>query len=192
LISLGKAGPTGFFLLCMAPSFSHAETADQLGRALRAEPSATKVLQDYCRRLAPGVAITAIPLPTDNLPPPAPFRTHFSLGAHEHIRLRHVSLRCGTHVLSDAWNWYVPERLEPAMNTLLDTTTLPFGHVVAALHFKREALQSERDNLPPDILLRNTAMLTRGADSLPFSLVVENYLASGFAGLASPARQSHP
>jgi len=192
LISLGKAGLTGFFLLCMAPSFSHAETADQLGRALQAEPSATKVLQAYCSRLAPGVAITAIPLPADSLPPPAPFRTHFSLGADEHIRLRHVSLRCGTYVLSDAWNWYVPERLEPAMNKLLDTTTLPFGHVVAALRFHRVGLESERDHLPSDVLLRNTAMLTRGTDGLPFSLVVENYLASGFAGLTSASHQTQP
>ncbi|WP_162993510.1 hypothetical protein [Asaia bogorensis] len=176
----------------MAPSFSHAETADRLSRALGAEPSATKVLQAYCGHLMPGVAITAIALPTHAQLPPAPFKTHFSLGAHEHVRLRHVSLRCGTHVLSDAWNWYVPERLEPAMNRLLDTTTLPFGHVVGALHFHRVALESERNNLPPDILLRNTAMLTRGADGLPFSLVVENYLASGFAGVASGSDQPPP
>jgi chorismate-pyruvate lyase len=49
------------------------------------------------------------------------------------VRYRHVELRCGTHVLSDADNWYVPARLTPEMNRLLETTDTPFGRAVQEL-----------------------------------------------------------
>ena len=39
-------------------------------------------------------------------------------------------LSCGMHVLSEADNWYVPARLTPEMNRLLDRTDTPFGTVV--------------------------------------------------------------
>lgn len=186
MITLRKAGLTGFFLLSMAPSFSMAETAAHLNRALRAEPSATRVLQAYCQRIVPGVAVTAVSLPTNDRPAPAVLHARFALASGETIRTRHVSLRCGTLVLSDAWNWYIPERLTPEMNQELDTSTTPFGRVVAALRFHREHISSETTFLPAGILLRNTAMLRRGRDNLPFSLVVENYLTQGFAAFPAP------
>jgi len=182
-MSLRKAGLTGFFLLSMAPSPSFAETAAHLGRALQAEPSATKVLQAYCGRLAPGVPVTAIALPSDDRPPPPVLRERFALGQDETIRVRHVSLRCGTIVLSDAWNWYIPQRLTADMNRQLETTNTPFGRVVSGLRFARHAISSETEALPAGVFLRNTAMLTRSGDGLPFSLVVENYQSAGFEAL---------
>ncbi len=176
-----KAGLTGFFLLCMAPSPSLAETALHLSQALNARASATEVLQEYCQRLYPGVKIAAVSLPTGQLPRPLPQGEFFTLTQGETIRARHVSLRCGDLALSDAWNWYVPERLTPEMNRALETTTSPFGHVVAPLHFTRQPLKSEMANLPPGILLRNRALLRRARDNLPFSIVEENYLVSGFS-----------
>ena len=47
---------------------------------------------------------------------------------------------CGSVVLSEADNWYVPSRLTPEMNRLLDTTDAPFGRVVQAVHFRRRTL----------------------------------------------------
>ncbi len=175
-----KAGLTGFFLLCMAPFPSMAETASRLSRALNAQNSATKVLQGYCQHLYPGVKITAVALPTDQLIPPLPHHEFFILAKGETIRTRHVSLRCGDLALSDAWNWYVPQRLAPEMNRALETTNSPFGHIVAPLRFTRRPLESRSTDLPPGILLRNRAVLLRG-DGLPFSLVEENYLVSGFS-----------
>lgn len=192
MITLRKAGLTGFFLLSMAPSFAMAETAAHLNLALRAEPSATRVLQAYCQRIAPGVAITAISLPTDDRPVPALLHARFALAPDETIRTRHVSLRCGMLVLSDAWNWYIPERLTPEMNRELGTSTTPFGRVVAALRFHREHISSETTSLPAGILLRNTAMLKRGRDNLPFSLVVENYLTQGFSAFQAPTTTNVP
>lgn len=181
-----KAGLTGFFLLCMAPSPSLAETAHQLQQALNAQPSATRVLQQYCQGRFPGLALQAVALPTgpDARPPSEPER--FALRKGETLRTRHVSLRCGALVLSDAWNWYVPERLTAEMNKALDNSTEPFGHVVASLHFTRLTLSSETGNLPPGVLLRNRALLLRGGDRLPFSLVEESYLAAGFNHVALP------
>jgi hypothetical protein len=49
------------------------------------------------------------------------------------LRYRRVQLRCGTRLLSDAENWYVPSRLTPEMNRLLDSTNTPFGRVVQPL-----------------------------------------------------------
>ncbi|MES2118089.1 MAG: hypothetical protein V4578_23180, partial [Pseudomonadota bacterium] len=44
-----------------------------------------------------------------------------------------VQLYCGDHLLSEADNWYVPDRLSAAMNRLLDKTDTPFGKAVLPL-----------------------------------------------------------
>jgi len=100
---------------------------------------------------------------------------------------------CGTLVLSEADNWYVPGRLTPEMNQLLDTTDSPFGVVVRSLHFQRHTLSSTLLWLPlpagwemdaasrrsvaanqsmPAQLLEHRAVLTL-PDGTPFSEVVE-------------------
>ncbi|GJE18951.1 hypothetical protein [Methylobacterium marchantiae] len=62
----------------------------------------------------------------------------------EAVRYRHVSLSCGPYILSKAENWYVPARLTPEMNRLLDVTEEPFGRVVHALFPKRRNLKVHR------------------------------------------------
>jgi len=84
-----------------------------------------------------------------------------------------VKLTCGTHVLSEADNWYVPERLTPEMNRTLDTTEIPFGTVVRPLDFHRKTVKMETLDDPAHAL-RVTALLLTGGGT-PFSLVVENY-----------------
>jgi hypothetical protein len=49
------------------------------------------------------------------------------------VKYRRVELRCGSHVFSEADNWYVPSRLTAEMNKLLETTETPFGKAVQAL-----------------------------------------------------------
>ncbi len=79
-------------------------------------------------------------------------RTHLQVGPDEAIRYRRVRLACGIRVLSEADNWYVPGRLTPEMNRVLDATDTPFGKAVAALHFTRETIgmQTVWPVLPPD------------------------------------------
>jgi hypothetical protein len=80
---------------------------------------------------------------------------------------------CGTHILSEADNWYRPAKLTPDMNRVLDTTEQSFGAVVRPLDFHRHTLsrQTDVDSQTP---LQLTAVLET-PDGAPFSLVVENY-----------------
>jgi hypothetical protein len=125
-------------------------------------------------------------------------RRELDVTATEPVRYRRVKLHCGTTVLSEADNWYVPGRLTPEMNKLLDTTDMPFGKVVRALHFQRHTLsakllwmplpegwemsarsiKNEADFPPmPEKLLEHRAVLTL-PDGTPFSEVVETYTAN--------------
>jgi chorismate-pyruvate lyase len=74
------------------------------------------------------------------LAPSAAQRSDLQVSAEEPIRYRRVELRCGTHVLSIADNWYVPSRLTSEMNQMLDSTQTPFGKVVLPLHPHRTTL----------------------------------------------------
>jgi chorismate-pyruvate lyase len=60
-------------------------------------------------------------------------RERLQVGAETPVKYRRVQLYCGDHLLSEADNWYVPERLSPATNRLLDETDTPFGKAVLPL-----------------------------------------------------------
>ena len=101
---------------------------------------------------------------------------------------------CGPLTVSEADNWYVPSRLTPEMNRLLETTDLPFGKVVRSLRFKRRtlaatllwsplpegwemsaaAVSDAADSAMPHNLLKHRAVLTL-PDGTPISEVVETY-----------------
>ena len=161
--------------------------------------SATAVLQRWCdaHAMAPGAKIQARLLAGADQPLPAAARQALGLGADVAVRYRRVRLACGTHVLSEAENWYLPGALTPEMNGLLDHTDTPFGVVVKALDFRRRNLTAEllfqalapgwemrppppakAGALPvPPIVLRHTAALTTGAGA-PLAYVVESYTAA--------------
>ena len=104
---------------------------------------------------------------------------------------------CGEHVLSEADNWYVPARLTPEMNRLLETTDTPFGRAVQPLQPYRQTFGAEllwqplpegwerrsgaalcgtaREPLaPPPFLFEHRAVLYDSARR-PFSEVSERY-----------------
>ena len=110
-------------------------------------------------------------------------RMALGIGAEEPLAYRHVRLRCGGTVLSDAKNWYVPARLTPAMNTALETTRTPFGTVVRPLGFTRERLESRRGRAaecPAGTVLSHKAVL-RLADGRGISFVAECYTRANLA-----------
>ena len=100
-----------------------------------------------------------------------------------------MRLVCGAHVLSNADNWYVPDRLTPEMNRQLDQTDTPFGLVVKPLGFRRvrraASLLLTRNGAPRSGqgVLRHEALLVT-ASGLPFSFVAETYTAE--IALVSP------
>src|SRR6185312_11314138 len=93
--------------------------------------SATEVLTHWC-----GVLHFADPpqIHAESASPAsgadASIRALLKVDAKEPVRHRHVRLTCGGHVLSEADNWYLPERLTLSMNRVLDETDTPFGGVV--------------------------------------------------------------
>jgi hypothetical protein len=166
LLLLAIAGP------CNA-AFADDRALARLKADLLANPSATQVLTRWCGDLhlaAPAV----IRAERDSTDKPATPEIRALLGAatDEPIRYRRVKLMCGTHILSEADNWYRPMLLTPAMNKALDESDTPFGTVVRPLGFSRRTLDVAT-NADAGTVLRVRALLLAGA--APFSLVVENY-----------------
>jgi hypothetical protein len=168
-----------------------------LNADLLSHDSATLTLERWCdgHRLASPPRIVAIRVPDVDKPPTPDQRRELGVMPADSIRYRRVKLMCGALVLSEADNWYVPGRLTPEMNKLLETTDTPFGVVVRPLHFQRHTLSSTllwlalpvgwemnaalardiaADQPMPSKLLEHRAVLTL-PDGTPFSEVIETY-----------------
>ena len=124
------AWPDTFVARVEALALMQTLNADILGSA-----SATTSLETWCRdhRLADLPAIVARAVHGVTTPPAPETRQRLEVGPADEVRYRRVQLRCGSRLLSEADNWYVPARLTREMNHLLDTSETPFGKVVAAL-----------------------------------------------------------
>lgn len=167
-------------LSACAPKLSRFE------RTLAANDSATAALGEWCgaRGIAAPATIRALADRTADEAPSAATRAALGVSAEEPVAFRHVQLLCGAAVLSDAKNWYVPARLDPAMNAALLTTDTPFGTVVRPLGFRRERLDSRRGRAaecPAGTVLSHKAVL-RLADGRGISLVAECYTRANLAG----------
>ena len=165
------------FLLAVLPWTARADEAAlaRLKADLLSNPSATQVLTQWCgaRKLASPAVIRAMRDKANEKPATAEVRALLGAGADEPIRYRRVKLMCGTHILSEADNWYRTGALTGAMNKTLDETDTPFGTVVRPLNFTRRTLDANT-NSDAATVLRVRAVLLAG--TAPFSLVVENYL----------------
>ncbi|MEH3146913.1 MAG: hypothetical protein PGN34_16535 [Methylobacterium frigidaeris] len=181
-----------------------------LNASLLASRSATATLEGWCgsHGMAVPARLSARLVPGADKPAEAATRERLRVGSEEPVRYRRVRLACGERVLSEADNWYVPARLTPEMNRLLETTDTPFGRAVQPLGPTRQTVSSEIlwQPLPegwdqaappapaceaqaiPDQLLRHRAVLFT-ASREPFSEVVETYTAAvlDFARAPRPA-----
>ena len=121
-------------------------TMETLSADILASHSATLALEKWCGDHAIALPATIRAERVKDAPekPIRPEqRAHLQVGPDEPIRYRRVRLACGAHVLSEADNWYVPARLTPEMNRVLEASDTPFGKAVAALHFTRQSLGAE-------------------------------------------------
>ena len=114
-----------------------------LNAEILASRSATTTLDAWCARQGLGGAIRAERVHGPDKPPRQDIRQHLAVGPDETIAYRRVRLTCGAHVVSEADNWYIPARLSPDMNRLLETTDTPYGKVVANLKPTRRTLGAE-------------------------------------------------
>jgi chorismate-pyruvate lyase len=170
---------------------------ETLNADLLAAHSATLTLDQWCldHHLAAEAKVHAERVEGAQKPLSAEQRERLHLRNDEPVKYRRVALVCGTHVLSEADNWYVPGRLTPEMNRLLETTDTPFGRVVQPLQPTRENFASilhwhpletgwettvpkpDHPNRPleiPEHVLEHRALLFNAAHE-PFSEVDENY-----------------
>ena len=154
----------------------HALNADIL-----ASTSATLSLERWCRerKLADVPTIVANVVPGAQQPPAVDQLRRLRVAAAADVRHRRVELRCGTRVLSIADNWYVPSRLTPEMNRLLETTTTPFGRAVLPLEPYRQTFVVNMLWTPDAGALGNALFEHRAIlytrEHLPFSEVHEVY-----------------
>jgi len=168
-----------------------------LNADLLSHDSATLTLERWCaaHHMASPARVVAQRVRDEDRPLPAEWRTQLAIGASEPVKYRRVQLKCGDHVLSEADNWYLPNRLTAAMNGRLDSSDAPFGKVVQPLHFRRKTLSADLlwSPLPagwelhraqlhpvpgalamPHLLLQHRALLFDG-EGRPFSALVETY-----------------
>jgi hypothetical protein len=170
---------------------------ESLNADLLSHDSATLTLERWCadHHLADPALIVAERVRGADKPATADVRAALDVKPDEPLGYRRVKLKCGERVLSEADNWYVPARLTPEMNRVLETTDTPFGKAVAALRFRRRTLSAELlwSPLPkgwemgattpqaaagalavPEHVLEHRAVLSL-PDGEPFSEVVETY-----------------
>ncbi|HVW70876.1 MAG TPA: hypothetical protein VHB68_17985, partial [Steroidobacteraceae bacterium] len=170
---------------------------ETLNADLLSNDSATLTLDRWCdaHKMATPAKIVAERVHGDDKAPTEEVRQLLGVSATDPVRYRHVRLHCGGHVLSEADNWYVPARLTPDMNQVLDTTDTAFGRAVQALHFHRRTLSARllwsplpqgwemAGKLPkaahgalriPAETIQHRAVLSL-PDGTPFSVVVETY-----------------
>jgi chorismate-pyruvate lyase len=170
---------------------------ESLNADLLAHDSATLTLERWCadHRLADPAQIVAERVHDVDKAATPEVRAALDVKPDEPLGYRRVKLKCGDRVLSEADNWYVPSRLTPEMNQVLETTDTPFGKAVAALRFRRHtlsadllwrplprgwemgaaALQDDKGPLfVPAHVLEHRAVLAL-PDGEPFSEVIETY-----------------
>jgi hypothetical protein len=118
---------------------------ETLNATLLAARSATFTLDKWCadHKLGGETKIHARLMRDVDKPIIAEQRRRLQIGDDEPVKFRHVELKCGDRVLSEADNWYVPSRLTPEMNQLLETTDIPFGRTVADLKPTRQTFAAE-------------------------------------------------
>ena len=170
---------------------------ETLDADLLSHDSATLTLERWCadHGIADPPRILAERVRDTMKPASAEVRAALDVKPDEKLGYRRVRLKCGDHVLSEADNWYVPARLTPEMNQVLETTDTPFGKAVATLHFRRHTLAARLRWRPlpkgwemgaaaapddkgalaiPDHVLEHRAVLST-PDGEPVSEVVETY-----------------
>jgi chorismate-pyruvate lyase len=106
-----------------------------LNAEILASPSATQSLEKWCRdhKMARDPIIAARVIAGIDKVPTVEQLQRLQVTSSTDVKYRRVELRCGSHLFSEADNWYVPSRLTAEMNKLLETSETPFGKAVQPL-----------------------------------------------------------
>jgi len=106
-----------------------------LNAEILASSSATQSLEKWCRdhKMADDPIIVARLIAGPDKVPTVEQLQRLQVTSVSDVKYRRVELRCGSHVFSEADNWYVPSRLTAEMNKLLETREMLFGKAVQPL-----------------------------------------------------------
>jgi len=157
---------------CTTPANSPDILAQKLSADILAGSSATLTLEKWCADHAMASEPKIVARLVRGEPKPASAETIARLGSSD-IKYRRVQLYCGTHLFSEADNWYVPSRLTPAMNRLLDETDTPFGKVVQPLAPYRSTFAHRMLHSPTALFEHRAVLYT--ATHQPIAEVRETY-----------------
>ncbi len=118
---------------------------ETLNAKLLGAHTATEVLDTWCadHKMAGNPLVHAQARHRVEKPLSDEQRQRLQLEPAEHVAYRRVELPCGDHVLVEADNWYVPDRLSRKINDILTTTDTPFGRAVRDLKPIRENFSVE-------------------------------------------------
>jgi uncharacterized protein YjiS (DUF1127 family) len=165
--------------------------------------TATEALHTWCaaRGLAAG-PITALKQdPDQRRYPDDDMLDELRPERHERIAYRCVRLVRGLVVLSEADNWYIPDRLPPEVRDLLEATDVPFGAAIARLrpsrrtYFVRFAELSAAGEvgtgggpagLSPSMPILEHKAVVLDRNRQPLSVVSERYCAALLSGVEAP------
>lgn len=165
-----------------------AEALARFDAALRACATATGLLESWmAQRLGDGAAPVRVRLRRAETQAAGEERAaRLGIAPGATVIYRQVWLIRRGRLLSEAENWYVPDRLDSAMNRILAQGAVPFGRVVGALHPVRAPIAVERlwDGTGPTVpprLLRHRALM-RDARGQALCEVCETYMRSVVRG----------
>ena len=111
---------------------------ETLARHITSHSTATAALNAWCaNRMARQHGSIVARVLADEDADPASYSGSLTIGDGEQLRYRKVALVWGDTTVSEAENWYLPNRLPPGMRTQLLSSNLPFGQVVRDLQPQR-------------------------------------------------------
>ena len=182
-----------------------------LSARLLAATSATEALRSWCdaHGLGEGEIVARRHAESPASRPDDEVVARLGAEADAPVRHRRVDLARGGLVLAEADNWFLPQRLAPAMREALARTSLPFGRVVQPLRpVRRTFLVRSADlapddaaprrgpdpragGLPPGIILEHRAVVLR-EDGAPIAVVHERYRSALIepGGRGAPSRRA--
>jgi len=163
-------------------------TLAQFEQTLAAHDSATVALSRWCaaRGIASPATIRAEVVKEAVPRQPVPeARRLLDPAPDETLSFRHVRLWCGKIMLSEAWNWYLPDRLPAEVTHQLARSDVPFGRALAPWHFTRRRLETtygDAPDCPPRTILAHRAVLDLPGAG-PVSYVIECYMPEAVKGV---------
>jgi chorismate-pyruvate lyase len=188
--------------------FDVAALVRELSEHLLHASTATAALHTWCaaRSLGAGPITVVKQAPDRRCYPDDDMLDELRPERHERIAYRRVRLVRGPLVLSEADNWFVPERLPPEIGELLEETDVPFGTAIAQLQPSRRTYfvrfaelsaawqASAADNslvLSPAMTILEHRAVVLDRDRRPLSVVSERYRAALLGAVEAPFPSVH-